>query len=253
MTVVVPQVELLTIEQFKHCLPKYSRGSVTPAVVDSVNVIIGSSAEMLETYKENLVTYGSVMADGKFKIGSYLNAIKYVSHKLLGRTNEEAYAFTFPDRYAKYLVDGLTSRQLGGYASAYNSSKLVSSILAQTLVPHYIVNAPAYQDALNCQVNLMHNAKSEKVRCDAANSVMVQLKPPEVTKIQLDVGITEDKSIQELRASTLKLVAQQKVMLESGVLNAKTVAHSKLEILDPDAIIDGEATEINDDEGWLDE
>jgi len=233
----------MTLDQVKSSFPKHMRKYVSDETLRKVNDIIGSSEEMLETYRENLISYSSVLMDGRYKVDSYLNAIKYVSYKLLGDSNEKAYAKTFPIRYKKYVDAGLGSRELGAYSSGYNSSKLVSGILTQSMVPFYVVNAPMYQAALNCQVQLMNSAKSEKVRCDAANSVLVQLKPPETSKIQLDIGIKEDKTIDELRQTTLQLVAQQRQMLLDGSSKVKEIAHSKLAIARDEDIIEGEIIE----------
>jgi len=235
----------MTIAEVRSAIPKRMRPAITDAYVQDINDIINSNEEMLEHYRENLITYASILLDGKYKVGSYINAIKYVTYKLLGDSNELAYSKTFPLRYRRYIDKGLNSRQIGSYCGAFNSTKLVSGILAQSLVPFYVTNAPAYQEALNCQILLMNNARSEKVRCDAANSVLTQLKPPEVSKIQLDIGVKEDKTIDELRQTTLELVAQQRAMIESNTLSVTQVAHSKLVITgEDDYVIEGEV--IND-------
>jgi hypothetical protein len=74
----------------------------------------------------------------------------------------------------------------------------------------------------------MVGAKSEKVRTDAANSLLVHLKQPETTKVHLDVRVKEDDSIKELRDVTMELVKQQRQMIEAGSMNAKQVAESKI-------------------------
>ena len=109
--------------------------------------------------------------------------------------------------------------------------------MEQTLIPSYVLNQDLYQKALNVQAELMLTAKSEKVRSDAANSLLTQLKMPEVNKVQLDVNVKEDGSIAALRESTLELVRQQRLMVEAGAMNAQEVAHSKL-------VIDVESKEI---------
>jgi len=75
---------------------------------------------------------------------------------------------------------------------------------------------------------LMATANSEKVRSDAANSILTHLKAPEVTKMELDVNVKQDKTVDDLRATTLKLVEQQKAMLEKGSTTVRDVAHSTL-------------------------
>jgi hypothetical protein len=109
--------------------------------------------------------------------------------------------------------------------------------MEQTLIPSYVLNQDLYQKALNVQAELMLTAKSEKVRSDAANSLLTQLKMPETQKVELSVGIKEDGSIAALRASTLELSRQQRLMMEAGAMNAQEVAHTKL-------IIDVESKEV---------
>jgi hypothetical protein len=57
---------------------------------------------------------------------------------------------------------------------------------------------------------------------------LTHLKQPEATKISLDVQVKEDDSVKELREATLELVAQQRKLIGSGVMDARQVAESKL-------------------------
>lgn len=226
----------LTIDQFKLALPDKVKKSVNQELIDHINKTL-SEPELYEAYRENLLSYTKVMAEGKFKISSYVDAVKYVSHKLMGCTNIEAYTKTFPDKYQNFLLQGVVAKDIASYVTAYNKSKLVNLIYEQTLIPSYVLNQDLYQKALNVQAELMVNAHSEKVRSDAANSLLTHLKMPEVTKVELDIGIKEDGSIAALRATTLELARQQRLMVEAGVMNAQQVAHSRL-------VLDVEAKEV---------
>jgi hypothetical protein len=218
----------LTVEQFTKALPKGMRNNASQDLVDRINNIQSNSIEK-EAYRENLLSYTSVMSDGRFQIVKYLEAIKYVTHKLLGDSNIQAYVKTFPDRYQSFLKNGTASKDIASYVTSYNKNKLVNLIFEQTLVPSHILNADMYQRALNVQAALMvDDDVSPKVRSDAANSLLVHLKMPETQKIELDIGMKEDKTINELRNTTMELVAQQRKMLEAGAVNAKEVAHSNL-------------------------
>jgi hypothetical protein len=181
-----------------------------------------------EEFRENLIGYASVLAQGRYKVEDYVSAVKYVSYKMLGSTNLEAYVKTFPDRYKRLLNDGVDDHRVSAYASAYNKNQLVNKIYEQTLIPSHILNADVFQRALNVQAELMVHANSEKVRSDAANSLLTHLKRPEVTKIELDVGLKEDKTITDLRQATMALAASQRAMIKSGMMNAKEVAHSQI-------------------------
>lgn len=199
----------LSIEQFKEVLPKQIRGSVTDELIDSINITI-SNSELRENFRDNLLSYTSVMKDGKFKIDSYINAVKYVSLKLLGSSNVDSYLKTFPDKHQWFIDQNTSNKDISAYVAAYNKTKLVNLIFAQTLVPFHVLNADLYQKALNVQVALMTDEDvSPKVRSDAANSVLTHLKPPEATKIELDLGFKEDSMLAGLRQSMLELAAMQ--------------------------------------------
>lgn len=226
----------LTVEQFKIALPEKLKKSVNQELIDQINTTL-SDPDMYEAYRDNLLSYTQVMGDGRFKIGDYVNAVKYVSHKLMGCSNIDAYVKTFPDKYDRFVKQGVASKDIASYVTAYNKSKLVNLIMEQTLVPSYVLNQDLYQKALNVQAELMVSAKSEKVRSDAANSLLTHLKMPETQKVELDIAVKEDGSIAALRATTLELARQQRLMMESGAMNAQEVAHSKL-------IVDVEAKEV---------
>lgn len=226
----------LTVESFKAALPAQVKKSVSQELVDGVNNLI-LDPEFRETYRENLMGYTQVMAKGKFKIQSYIDAVRYVSYKLMGDNNKTAYIKTFPDKYAHFTKKGVAEKDIASYITAYNKSKLVNLIWEQTLVPAYVLNQDLFQRALNVQADLMINAKSEKVRADAANSLLNHLKMPETQKVELDIGVKEDKTIEALRNTTMELVAQQKAMIQAGAMHAQQVAHSRL-------VIEGTAEEV---------
>lgn len=226
----------LTVEQFKQALPDKVKKSINQELIDQINTTL-SDPEMFESYRDNLLSYTKVMADGRFKISNYVDAVKYVSHKLMGCSNIDAYTKTFPDKYQRFLAQGVAAKDIASYVTAYNKSKLVNLIFEQTLIPSYVLNQDLYQKALNVQAELMVNANSEKVRCDAANSLLTHLKMPETQKVELEIGVKEDSSIGALRQATLELARQQRLVMEAGQMNAQEVAHTKL-------VIDGEFTEV---------
>jgi len=226
----------LTIDQFKQALPDKVKKSINQELIDQINLTL-SDPDMFEQYRDNLLSYTKVMADGRFKVTDYVNAVKYVSHKLMGCTNIDAYTKTFPDKYQSFVARGVSAKDIASYVTAYNKSKLVNLIFEQTLIPSYVLNQDLYQKALNVQAELMVSAQSEKVRCDAANSLLTHLKMPETQKVELEIGVKEDSSIAALRATTMALAAQQRMMVEAGAMNAQDVAHSKL-------VIEGECASV---------
>lgn len=219
----------LTVEQFKQALPDKVKPNINQSLIDKVNSTL-SEPELYEAYRDNLISYANVMNDGRFKISSYIDAVRYVSHKLMGCTNIDSYSKTFPERIARFQANNVSAKDIASYVTAYNKSKLVNLILEQTLIPSYVLNQDLYQKALNVQAELMVNANSEKVRTDAANSLLSHLKMPETQKVELDLNVKEDSSIQALRETTLALAEQQRQMLKAGAMNAQEVAHSRLAV-----------------------
>ena len=226
----------LTVEQFKDALPDKVRKTINQELIDQINKTL-ADPDMYEQYRDNLLSYGRVMQDGRFSVPEYVNAVKYVSHKLMGRSNIEAYSITFPEKIARFNAQGVAAKDIASYVTAYNKSKLVNLIFEQTLIPSYVLNQDLYQKALNVQAELMITAKSEKVRSDAAAHLMNALKMPETQKVELDVSVKEDSSLAQLRAATLALAAQQRQALQAGLVNAQQVAHSK--VIDVNATVVG--------------
>jgi len=229
---------MLTVEQFKNALPDKVKKSINQELIDQINHTL-SDPDLYEAYRDNLLSYTKVMADGRFKIGDYINAVKYVSHKLSGGTNIDAYSRTFPDKIIRFAATNVASKDVASYVTAYNKSKLVNLIYEQTLIPHYVLNQDLYQKALNVQAELMVGANSEKVRTDAANSLLTHLRMPDIKKVELDITMKEDSSINALRMATMELVANQRLVMQAGQMTAGSIAGSKLQLINED-IIDGE-------------
>lgn len=229
----------LSLDQFRMALPDKVKKSVNQELIDQINTTL-SNPDEFEAYRDNLLSYTRVMADGRFKVQEYVNAVRYVSFKLMGATNIEAYTKTFPDKYQRFVQQGVASKDIASYVTAYNKSKLVNLIFEQTLIPSYVLNQDLYQKALNVQAELMVTAKSEKVRSDAANSLLTHLKQPETQKVELEIGVKEDSSIGQLRQATMELARAQRLAIEAGALSPQQAAHSKV----VGEFVDVEAREI---------
>ena len=226
----------LTVDMLRRVMPKNIRGNITEQHLETINGLI--EGDLTDTFRDNLLGFGKIMEDGKFKITHYIDAVRFVSFKLLGSNNIEAYTKVFPERYQSMLDGEYTESQISGVCSVYNKGLLVTKIFEQTMMPTHIVNADLHQRAINQLAHLMIHARSEKVQSDSAAKLVDALKMPETSKIELDVSIKEDTSIAELRAATLALAKQQRLMIESGAQSVKEVAHSKVvaEITDAEIV-----------------
>jgi hypothetical protein len=216
-----------TVDQFKEALPPSVRKSMDQQMADKFNQLM-NDPDMQETYRDNLMSYTQVMNEGKFKLSSYLDAVKYVSHRLMGKTMKGAYHSTFPDKIQDWTMRGVELKDQASYITAYNKTKLVNRIMEQSLVPLWVLNQDATQKAINKQVELMAGAKSEMVQMQAANSLLTHLKAPETQKLELEVSHKETSAIDELRRATQELASAQRLQVQSGQMNAEQIAHSKI-------------------------
>lgn len=220
-------MSLLTVDQFKQVLPEKFKKTVNQELVDQINQTL-SDPLMYDTYRDNLLSYSQVMQDGRFKIVDYVQAVKYCSHKIMGASNTEAFIKTFPNRYQRFIDNGTSQKDIASYITSYNKNKLVNLILEQSLIPSWVLNQDLYQKAINVQAELMMTANSEKVRSDAANSLLNHLKPPEVQKVELDIGVKPNNMLEDLKNSLFDLAAQQQKVIEAGVVGLKDVREQKL-------------------------
>jgi predicted glycosyl hydrolase (DUF1957 family) len=225
---------MLTRLEIEQALPANLKSAATDALTDMVNNIAADPL-VAEQVRNNFIGYAGVMKEGKFKTEDYVQAVTYVSYKLMNYTNKEAYIRTFPQRYQNMVAKGISTQDMAAYISSYSRGKLVNMIMEQSLVPTWVLNQDMYQKALNVQVELMTSANSEKVRSDAANSILTHLKKPEATKFQIDVGVNESSGLNELKENLKKLAEMQVQLIEGGV-ETKLIAGSPL--------VEGEFKEI---------
>lgn len=209
-------MSMLTKEQIEKAVPAHLKSNITQSLVDLVNNVSGDP-EFAEQVRQNFISYTSVLKDGKFKTEDYLNAVTYVSYKVMGYSNQESYAKTFPQRYATLVAKQTSSKDIAAYVSAYNKGKLVNLILEQTLVPSWVLNQDLYQRAINVQAELMISSTSDKVRCEAANSLLTHLTKPKEVGPLLNIDMRESSGMNEMRELLAKMASTQQQLISSGV------------------------------------
>jgi hypothetical protein len=225
---------VLTKEIVERAVPANLKSAITPQLVDLVNNIAADPL-IAEQVRNNFISYTAVLKDGKFKTEDYVHAVAFVSYKLMGDSNKDAYFKTFPSRMANLMAKGTSEKDISAYVSAYAKGKLVNLILEQSLVPSWVLNQDLYQKALNVQAKLMVEAVSEKVRTDAANSILTHLAKPKEAGPLINIDMKESSGMTEMKDMLGKLAEQQRNLILSGV-TAKEIAGQR--------IIDVEAKEI---------
>ena len=217
----------LTKDELIAALPPSVQGGVSDTLVNELNSII-TDPDFRETFRENMISYNRVLSEGKFKLSSYMNAVMYVSYKLMGYNNMDAYSLTFPQKFQSWVVSGKTNQTMSAHVAMYNKSKLVNLVYAQAVIPTHVLNQDKFQEAINRQYWLMNNAASEKVQSDAANSLMIHLKPPEEKQINLNIGMEETDTIKELYAAIGSLAAKQVQAIADKTFTAGEIAASRI-------------------------
>lgn len=218
---------MFTKEELIQALPATVQNGVSDDLVNELNHVI-TDPDFREAFRDNMISYNRVLSEGKFKLSSYMNAVMYVSYKLMGYNNMDAYSLTFPDKWQTWLQQGRTSQSMSASIAMYNKSKLVNLVYAQAVIPTHVLNQDKFQEAINHQYYLMKNAASEKVQSDAANSLMIHLKPPEEKQVNLNIGIEETDSIKELKNVIFELAQTQNKAIEAKTLTAGQIAASRI-------------------------
>lgn len=217
---------MITIEDVQAALPANLKKSATTELVDMINNI-ATDPLLAEQVRENFISYTGVLKDGRFKTEDYIHAVAFVTYKLLGDSNKDAWAKVFPHRYATLVQKGASQKDIAAHVSAYNKGRLVNLILEQTLVPTWVLNAHIYQKAINTQAQLMMTASSEKVRSDAANSLLTHLKKPEAIKADLNINMNDASGLNEMKEALAQMAATQQQMIANGV-GIKVITDSKI-------------------------
>lgn len=226
------------LEDLRAIVPIKLQTAVTQDIVDDINELNSDDPEAASNIRENFITYLDVLQEGKYKLTDYLNAIKYVSFKLMGKTNRDSYRYTFPERFRRMKESEIPEKDIDSVISAYNRNKLVNKIYEKTIIPSWILNQDAYQEAINTQVKLMRTANSERVRMMAADSILNHLKRPEnIQQAQLSINVNTGSIIDDLQKNMLKLVESQQNMIKLGV-SPKDIAAQRI-------VVDAEAEEIS--------
>lgn len=235
MSNLILDIQMLSKDELISALPPSVQGGVSDTLVNELNQVI-TDPDFREAFRDNMISYNRVLSEGKFKLESYFNAVMYVSHKIMGYNNMDAYAKTFPTKFNNWIQQGRTSQTMSASVAMYNKSKLVNLVYAQAVIPTHVLNQDKFQEAINHQFFLMKNAASEKVQSDAANSLMIHLKPPEEKQVNLNIGIEETDSIKDLYAAIGNLAAKQVESIEKKVMTAGEMAAAR--------IIEGECTDV---------
>lgn len=221
---------MLTLKEVQDSLPAGQKGHITQDMVDQLNNL-SKDPEEARYIRENFISFSQVLSEGRFKLGDYVRAVMYVSHKVMGKSNLEAYKATFPERHKQMVADGRQPKDIASYVAAYNKGKLVNMVYERAMIPTWVLNQDMFQSALNTQYEIMNDTSvSDKVRVEAANSILTHLKKPESNKAELkfEIGLNDGMKALEQRLSEMAEI--QMKTIEGKAMSVEDVAGMPLNI-----------------------
>lgn len=181
----------------------------------------------IKLIQDNFITYKKILDEGKYSVDEYLNAVMFVSFRMAGDSKQEAYRKVFPERYKRLIESGAEPKKIASFTSAYSKTKLVVGITEQSYIPTWVLNQDKYQAALNAQYELMLTAKSEMVRCKAAECLIQHLKKPDVVDVPLiNINVNND-GIAKLENALTALAEQQLQAIQTGT-PTKTIVEAEI-------------------------
>lgn len=225
---------MLTLEQVKSALPPGNRNNVTQDMVNQLNAL-SKDPEEARYIRENFISFSQVLMEGKFRLGDYVQAIMYVSYKVMGKTNQDAYKETFPDRYAAMVAAGKPQKDVASIITAYNKGVLVTKIMERAIIPTWILNQDMFQAALQTQFEIMTDPDiNPRDRTAAANSLLTHLKKPDVHKSELKIDIAVNDGMQALEESLRRMSQVQLNLIEHHPdVTAQDIAAMPMKVINP--------------------
>ena len=114
---------MFTKQQLKEALPPTVHKSINDQVLDDLNAVL-TDPDMRDAFRDNMLSYNKVLSEGRFKLSDYMNAVMYVSYKVMGHSNVDSYAKVFPAKMQGWLQLGKSPKDISAHVAGYNNNKL---------------------------------------------------------------------------------------------------------------------------------
>ena len=219
------------------------KGVLTQEIVDMINSVQNEAEFQGESLLQTMVTYQKVLDNAKVGIKEYVNAIRFCAYLVSMDDNyTEAYKRTFCERdFVKSRVNLPTNSakyaELTSAASRYRRSKLVVDILTASQVPLGLLYMGHQYEAVNVLYDVMHTAKYDRDKINAAKELLAAVKLPETAKVELDVSVKENTAVQQLNDQLAQLASRELAHLQAGNVDLATLGAMKVNTED---VVDAE-------------
>ena len=222
-----------TLEELKQLMPA-KKGVLTQDIVDMINSVQNEAEFQGESLLQTMVTYQKVLDTAKVGIKEYVNAIRFCAYLVSMDDNyTEAYKRTFCERdfvkkRAALPTDTTKYAELTSAASRYRRSKLVVDILTASQVPLGLLYMGHQYEAVNVLYDVMHTAKYDRDKINAAKELLAAVKLPETAKVELDVNVKESTAVQQLNDQLAQLANRQMQHLQAGSVDLDDIGAMKV-------------------------
>lgn len=206
---------MLTVADVSQAVPANMKSAVTPQLVATINGVV-ADPDMAEQVRNNFISFATVLRDGNYRMQDYLNAVTYVSYKMMDMSNHDAWCSTFPQRYAALTAANKSKKDISSHVSMYAKGKLVAAVYEASFIPTWILNRDIQQKAINRLADLMMNAQSEKVQAEAASSLLTHLAKPKESGPLVNINMTETSGMNEMKDMLERLATQQQELIRTG-------------------------------------
>ena len=206
----------MTLEELKVLMPQKKRKFMNQELVDMINEA-ESRGDFEGEFEKKVISYSSVLTQGRYKTSDYIAAVEFVTYYLGGEEQAEAYVKTFPEKVKRRIMEG-KSPYATGAPSMYYSGQLVQAIMAQAQMNVRMRHYNKIDFAVETLYELATSKTcSDRIRMESADKLLTQLKEPETSKVELEIGIKKDESGQALEAKMLEVAQMQKEAFDKGI------------------------------------
>lgn len=212
---------MITTEQVELALGS-KRNWASQELVTTLNQLEMDGADLV---RENWLTHANILREGTYSMEQYTAAVKYVSLKQMGHTNQQAYSIALSERYQELTAKGYDDQRISSHVAAYHKGALVQKLLAQSTIPLYLLYQDEAHKAIKTLVQVMTEPNASfKTRAEAADKLLNHVKRPEAAKVELEVTNKQNDGMIELQAMMRDLAQRQLNAINAGA-SVKTVAN----------------------------
>lgn len=225
--------EELTVERLKELFPK-KKESITPEIVNIINEANNNPFFSNDEFLDTIITYKDIMEKNKSSLKDYLCAIKFCAY-LESEDYNLTEAYKKSHAHTDFVKERLNApsnspkyRELTNAASRYRKRPLVVQILTQSQLGLYLMFQGETFKAINVLSDIMTHGKSEMARVAAAKELLANVKAPETTKVEIDVGIKQSDAMNALNAQLAEFALNGLQQLRAGNVDLKVLGSMKV-------------------------